>query len=703
MTLSSYVHFGAALFCGGLACLGLLRDHRSFVHRLFVFGMIVLGLESLFTGLSVQATLTEEVIRWQQWRSIAAAFLPGSWLIFTVSLARADHKPLLRGWKWIGLGTFLLHLSFVTIFAADFFGDIALFDPSHKWLLPLGWSGYVFYVCFLVSVVCIIVFLENTIRSLRGRKRWQVKFLALGIGGLFAVRVYTGSQALLLHQLNSELEVVNGATLLVANLLILVSLFRGQFLQADIYLSQGLLYKSFTLFIVGTYLLALGVFAKATGHVQSGLVLALRAFLIFLAVTGLMIVFLSDSLRLKMKRHISRHFRRPRYDYRNAWIAFTKRTASLVEKRAFCDALVRMISEMLDIPSVSLWLLSERKASISLGGSTVFSDTQARDLPGFRNGASDLVQLMRNQRTFVDLEGLEVATAEDFKGLRVSFWKEARIRYCIPVVTGADLLGIITVGNRVGGEPVTLEELDILKTMADQVAASLLNLKLSKQIQQAKEMEAFQTMAAFFVHDLKNLASRVSLLLQNLPIHFDNPAFREDALHSMSESLEKINSMWRRLSVLKEGLELRPTEVDLNNVVTTTLASLNGILDGHLVEKLHPIPRLSLDRKQIQKVLTNLILNANEAIGDGGKIHVSTGTRDGWVVLTVRDNGCGISKEFLDQYLFRPFRTTKKQGTGIGLFQTKMIVDAHKGQMEVESEQGRGSSFHILLPLRRNE
>ena len=98
--------------------------------------------------------------------------------------------------------------------------------------------------------------------------------------------------------------------------------------------------------------------------------------------------------------------------------------------------------------------------------------------------------------------------------------------------------------------------------------------------------------------------------------------------------------------------------------------------------------------------VTNLVLNANEAVGNGGKIHVNTGTRDGWVVLTVSDNGCGISKEFMNECLFRPFRTTKKQGTGIGLFQSKMIVDAHKGQIEVESQEGRGSTFRILLPMK---
>jgi signal transduction histidine kinase len=70
------------------------------------------------------------------------------------------------------------------------------------------------------------------------------------------------------------------------------------------------------------------------------------------------------------------------------------------------------------------------------------------------------------------------------------------------------------------------------------------------------------------------------------------------------------------------------------------------------------------------------------------------------VELTVNDNGCGISKEFMGQCLFRPFKTTKPQGTGIGLFQSKMIVEAHNGVIEVESQEGRGSTFRVLLPIK---
>ena len=98
----------------------------------------------------------------------------------------------------------------------------------------------------------------------------------------------------------------------------------------------------------------------------------------------------------------------------------------------------------------------------------------------------------------------------------------------------------------------------------------------------------------------------------------------------------------------------------------------------------------------------NLILPA-EAKEKGGEIEVRAGRENGWVVLSVRDNGRGMSKEFIDQCLFRPFKTTKKQGTGIGLFHSKMIVDAHNGRMEVESEEGKGTTFRVKLPIREAE
>jgi putative PEP-CTERM system histidine kinase len=212
-------------------------------------------------------------------------------------------------------------------------------------------------------------------------------------------------------------------------------------------------------------------------------------------------------------------------------------------------------------------------------------------------------------------------------------------------------------------------------------------------------MEAFQTMSTFVVHDLKNLASTLSLTMENIPIHFENPDFRNDALRIIKQSVSKINNMCSQLSMLSQMIELKKVETDLNELINTSLSCLNGSIKVPLVQNLNAVSKLMIDPGQVQKVLTNLILNANEAIGNEGEIRLATEQRDGWAILSVSDNGCGMSKEFMEQSLFRPFKTTKRQGMGIGLFQSKMIVEAHQGRIEVESEEGRGTTFRVFLPI----
>jgi len=190
------------------------------------------------------------------------------------------------------------------------------------------------------------------------------------------------------------------------------------------------------------------------------------------------------------------------------------------------------------------------------------------------------------------------------------------------------------------------------------------------------------------------------MTMENLPTYFDDPAFRDDALRMISQTVTKINTLCSRLSLLSQKLELQQGEADLNELVTTTLATLNGTLKALPIQDLSPLPSLLMDREQLQKVLINLILNANDAVRNGGEIRVATGQSNGWAVLSVNDNGCGMSREFMERSLFRAFQTTKKRGLGIGLFHSKMIVEAHQGRLEVESEEGKGSTFRVMLPVR---
>src|SRR5947209_16328814 len=103
--------------------------------------------------------------------------------------------------------------------------------------------------------------------------------------------------------------------------------------------------------------------------------------------------------------------------------------------------------------------------------------------------------------------------------------------------------------------------------------------------------------------------------------------------------------------------------------------------------------------EQVRSLLTSLLLDAREAVGERVRIEVRIGAQDGWAALSVSDDGCGMTPSFLRDSLFRPFKTTKKKGLGIGMFQSKMIIEAHHGSIRVKSDVGKGTTFQVLLPL----
>jgi hypothetical protein len=360
-----------------------------------------------------------------------------------------------------------------------------------------------------------------------------------------------------------------------------------------------------------------------------------------------------------------------------------------------------MVSETLETLSVSIWLVDEQGETLYLGGSTALSANKGENLKITGKNAKTLIQAMEHQTQPVNVRESTDTWAEDLGGMLGETLKEARIDLCVPLSAAGQLVGILTVGDKVSDEAYPFEDLELLEMIADQAAANLLTLRLGERLQQAKEMEAFQTMSAFFMHDLKNLASRLSLVTQNLPVHFHNPEFRSDALKTISQSLDKIKGMCSRLSLLSQKVELHPQEVDLNELLKTTLKGLDGLLKAEPVLELQPLPKALLDPEQVQKVLINLILNANEAIQNGGGIRIASKLQEKLLLLSISDDGCGMAKEFIERRLFRPFQTTKKQGMGIGLFHSKKIIEAHQGRIEVESEEGKGSIFKLFLPMKQ--
>src|SRR4030095_5278185 len=136
----------------------------------------------------------------------------------------------------------------------------------------------------------------------------------------------------------------------------------------------------------------------------------------------------------------------------------------------------------------------------------------------------------------------------------------------------------------------------------------------------------------------------------------------------------RINQLISRAGELQQGLAIRPTAMDLNALLTEAVEQLDQGGGIRWVKNFRPMPEVTADREQLQSVVTNLLLNAGDAVGDDGTVTVETKFKDGWAELLVTDNGCGMTPEFLQKALFRPLRTTKKKGLGIGMFQYQMHI-----------------------------
>jgi putative PEP-CTERM system histidine kinase len=701
VSLNTVLALGAGMFSAALAAAAACRKQRSLATWCFSAGMLFFALESLFGAIGSNALLPEKAAFWQTLSLVAKTFLPGVWLTFSLTYSRANCRDFLVRSRWLVIGAFLIPLLSLASLYSPFFNVVSYAAPAHGWGLRFSEAAKILNVLLLVSAVLILTNIERTFRAAVGTMRWRIKFVVLGLAVVFGARIYTRSQAMLFSGYSSTQLSIETAALLIGCALIAVAYVRSGFSEIDVYPSRAVLHTSITVVLTGAYLFVVGVLAQIVARFGGAASFPFAALVVLLGVAILAVLLLSDRLRQSVQLFVSRHFKRPQHDFRQIWARFTRCLSAALDEAALGTTTSRLISETFGALSVSTWLVDEQRERLIRTGSTCGAEqSEAGGLTiSLTDQALNSAELIRFSRPF-DLSKAKEKWARDLMEKSSGQFRTGGTPISVPLVGGEHWLGAIVLADRVRGLGYSAEEMDLLKCIGDQVAASLLKLRLTEEIMERKELEAFQTMSAFLIHDLKNAASTLGLMLENLPAHFDNPAFREDAFRGIGSAAGRINHLISRMNALSHELRLKPAELDLNHVVTEALTNLNGTLDTKLVTKLSQIPKILADHEQLQSVCTNLLLNARDAVGADGRVTVETATQGQWVALSVSDNGCGMSEQFIKDSLFRPFRSTKKQGLGIGMFQSKTIVEAHQGQIHVESELGVGTTFKVMLPLK---
>jgi signal transduction histidine kinase len=297
------------------------------------------------------------------------------------------------------------------------------------------------------------------------------------------------------------------------------------------------------------------------------------------------------------------------------------------------------------------------------------------------------------------------------RALLFSTYPNPLLRALVFVVFAAFIgLFIATELNRFERERQTRNELSAAYQKLNEYTQRLKDSQ--EQLIQSEKLSSLGQLAASIAHEVNNPLSGIlmytQLLAKRINSDKDTKESTLDYLAKMESELVRSTGLVRNLLDFARQSAPALVETDLNDIVDRVLeltahsARLNKV---EVVKELDlSLPGLTADANQLQQVCTNLVVNAIQAMPQGGKLTLRTSLADSQLKLEVRDTGSGISPENMRK-LFTPFFSTKKEvkGVGLGLAVSYGIIQRHRGKIEVQSEEGKGTTFTVYLPVHQEE
>jgi signal transduction histidine kinase/DNA-binding response OmpR family regulator len=288
----------------------------------------------------------------------------------------------------------------------------------------------------------------------------------------------------------------------------------------------------------------------------------------------------------------------------------------------------------------------------------------------------------------------------------------------VPLVVKSRVQGAIVVINRLEGA-FTSDDLEMLQFLAGAVAVAAENARLygeladfarelersQAQLIQAEKLAATGRLAASLAHEINNPLQAINNCLHlvvNRPLTDEKKKYY---LGLAQTEVERLITLVQRTLEFYRPSQGRTITTDVNHLIENVLALSNKRLEHGRVQvrtQLQPdLPLIAAVPDQLTQVVLNIVINAVEAMPAGGTLTIASVTRDGWLAIEVQDTGPGLTPDETAR-IFEPFYTTKADGTGLGLAVSYGIIQQHGGHIEVKGIPGQGTTFTVLLPLKRN-
>lgn len=578
-------------------------------------------------------------------------------------------------------------------------GSVDLVLLNEGWFLELGGIYFWLSAFLIVSVTAGAYAIEICYRSSLGLARERIKrsffpllAYAISLLGVATVAVLYGRVG------NFILSITY---LLFA--LVSVPAARHYILfnpaSDGIILTRRGVYSSLVVVLFGIYFLIIGAVGEflAKYNLDEGMFFSL-AVLLLMVVTFIILV-ASQALRSRFKVDPSPGTPfSSKSPYAAEWKEFAEEVSVSLEMDAIYTRTGELLRRLLKIDH-SLFVIREPAPSINY---TLYcGDGIDRGLP-----AEKLDRLCDWLSRFghpVELSTLrEKAPEESAQIEAVQKAAPFEIFLLVPFIARQQPLGFWGISVHASGRPLSSDEIAFIEAASNPVALTILAARMTDEVMISREIESFHRFSSFVLHDLKNSVAMLSMLLQNAEKNMSNPAFQKEALLTIAKAVNRQKKIISRLTEEKTEDKLSLEEVNLSALIHKTLerVRIETIKSIETTVDVGDNVVIIADPEKIGSVFDNLVMNAIEAMPDGGALTITTkpSDSDGVVAVSFADTGPGMEQEFISTRLFKPFASTKPHGLGIGMYQSREIVMAHRGRVEVNSGPGRGTDFVIYLP-----
>jgi putative PEP-CTERM system histidine kinase len=698
MTLQIWFSIAAGLvaaIAGGMACVLFIRRKASASH-----GSLAVLLGATAVAHLANATGLLDESHAQLWRAFAmVAELAQPALLLYVGLAflspvERSHDSSVR-WRARVIGILGLLLAVCAVTGQVF--ERKVFEDGQVAIILASWGGLP-YAFILTGMALGLAQLELVLRASREPIRHKLKFIVIGLGGLAGFQIYQASQMLLFPVWQAEHVLVGSVATAIALCVTAYGLGRTRLREVlvDTYISQQALLGSVTFIACGLYLLMVGAIGEWLRRTNQPLGVGLSVVVVFGALVGLAVVAFSKTVRADIQRFLNRNFYRSKHDYRAQWLRVTEAFEQAASKEAIMDCLLDLLIKTFPTTAISIWSFREADRRFCL----IRSMTSEKEPAPLELSHPVIVQLLKKDEPVLIEDNWSEKSARS--GSEGDPLKTAGVALCFPIHAQGRLTAFIALGQQLRGEAYGADDCDLLRGISYHVGSLLSHASLAEERRASAELEALHRFSVFCLHDLKNLAARLSLVAQNAERYGKDPAFQESAMRTVTDTAQKMTTLMSKLS-LKSFNPMpgaMPESIDMSSLIDETVAPIRGAENVRLSVSGEPVPPVMAVREHIHQVLLNVVLNAKQAIGEKGDISIAIKQSNGSVVVTVDDTGSGIPTSMLES-LFRPSQSSRPGGLGVGLYQCKQIVEAHQGTIQLRSAEGKGTQVRIELPIYR--